>query len=75
MDLPGDLEEPERGVQVAADRVLLEGLDLGDGHPLGAEAGQGVLEQPAAQPLAAQLGGDRQVVNPADPRLARRTAS
>src|SRR5262249_4423026 len=32
VDLPGDLDEPDRGIEMPADRVLLEGLDLGHGH-------------------------------------------
>ena len=51
MDLPGDLDEPDRRVQVPADRVLLEGLDLGHRHAGRAEMRQGVLDQPSAQPL------------------------
>src|SRR4051794_34112939 len=55
---------------MTSDRVLLQGLDLGDGHSLAAKPSQSMFEQAAAQPLAAMLGGHRQVVDPTDPRLA-----
>src|SRR5437868_6850291 len=69
MDLPGDLDEPDRGIKVLADRVLLQRLDLGHGHARGAEARQGVLDQLPAQAPAPRLGADDQVVDPADERL------
>src|SRR5947209_1627071 len=50
VDLPRDLAEPHRGVEVPADRVLLQGLDPGDRHPRRAEPLQRVPQQPAAQP-------------------------
>src|SRR5438132_879363 len=37
VDLSGDLDEPDRWVQMPADRVLLESLDLGHSHARGAE--------------------------------------
>src|SRR5262249_11552413 len=69
MDLPGDLDEPDRRVQVPADRVLLEGLDLRHRHPDGAEVRQGVLDQPAPQATAARASRHGQVVDPADAGL------
>ena len=60
---------PSAGIERPPDRVLLEGLDLGHGHPGGAEAVEGMLDQSAAQSLAAESLIDGQVMNPADPRL------
>src|SRR5579883_1530295 len=69
VDLPRDLDEPDRRVEVPADRVLLEGLDLGDGHSRRAKVPQGVLDQPTAQALASRRVAHDEIVDPADPRL------
>ena len=45
MDLAGDFEEAERGIQVIADSVLGEGFDFGVGQAGGSEVIEGVLEQ------------------------------
>jgi hypothetical protein len=66
VDLTGDFDEPDGGVQVLADRVLLEGFDFGDGHSSTAEMRKGVLEQSAAQSLTLRVGPDCQIVDPAN---------
>ena len=59
VNLPGDFDETDRRIEMPADRVLLEGLDLGDRHSGRAEMRQGVLDQPPAQPLPPCLRSPR----------------
>ena len=55
MNLPGDFDETDRRIEMPADRVLLEGLDLGDRHAGRAEMRKGVLDQPSPHPLPSCL--------------------
>ena len=68
MHLAGHFAEAEAGVERLADGVLFQRFDLGDGHAVLAEKGQGVLEQGPAEAAALVGGVDGQVGNPADAR-------
>src|SRR3974377_150186 len=69
-DVTSDLAKADGRIEVPADRVLFQRLDLGHGHPLGAEAVERVFQEEPAESLVANPAVDGQVVNPPDEGLA-----
>ncbi len=56
MDLPRDRAAADGGIEVLSHRVLVQGLDPRDLHPLLPEPREGMFEQTAADPLPSATG-------------------